>query len=82
MKIEKQLTELGIELPGFGPKITMVDPMEKRKHTTFSGVLFYLSGHRQVQNGEVLHPGQIGTDWAEPQGYTAAWLMCIKRAST
>jgi len=77
MSIQSRIDELGIELPDFADGSYYGQSYGKMKSHHIVGNVLYLSGHTPVRNGEVLHPGRIGSDVTVEQGYEAARLTGI-----
>ena len=72
MRIEERLGQMGIDLPDFttGPYYGTTYGKMKPHHIV--GNVLFLSGHTPVRNGEVLHPGRVGSTVTVEQGYQAA----------
>lgn len=78
MSIEKLVEEMGITLPDFGPEGFYGQRYGKMRPWRRVGNLLFLSGHvPEQENGEPLHPGQVGRDITVEQGYEAARLSGI-----
>ena len=77
MSIESRIESLGIVLPDFGDGTYYGKTYGKMKTHHIVGNVLYLSGHTPVRDGEVLHPGRIGSEVTVEQGYEAARLTGI-----
>ncbi|MBI3456873.1 MAG: RidA family protein [Candidatus Rokubacteria bacterium] len=77
MEIERELAQMGIELPGFGGTTYYGASYGKMKPYHRTGHLLFLSGHIPEKNGQILHPGRLGQNLTVEQGYEAARLTGI-----
>ena len=56
MEAERRLSEMGIELPDFGPATYYGASYGKMKPFHRTGSLLFLSGHIPEKDGQVIHP--------------------------
>ncbi len=72
MRVEQKLADMGIKLGTPGA------PVANYVSTVRTGSLVYVAGHIPFQaDGTVLHPGKVGKDVSEDQGYEAAKLAIV-----
>jgi enamine deaminase RidA (YjgF/YER057c/UK114 family) len=67
-RIDKRLTELGIELPEAAAPAANYVPY------VISGNLVFVAGQVTFHNGELKYQGKVGKDFTVEQGYEAARL--------
>ena len=78
MSIEKTVADMGIVLPDFGPNGFYGQRYGTMRPWRRVGNLLFLSGHvPEQENGEPLHPGQVGRDVTVEQAYESARLTGI-----
>jgi enamine deaminase RidA (YjgF/YER057c/UK114 family) len=77
MEAERRLSEMGIELPDFGPATYYGASYGKMKPFHRTGSLLFLSGHIPEKDGQVIHPGRLGDTVMLHQGYEAARLTGV-----
>jgi enamine deaminase RidA (YjgF/YER057c/UK114 family) len=77
MEAERRLSEMGIELPDFGPATYYGASYGKMKPFHRTGSLLFLSGHIPEKDGQVIHPGRLGDTVMLQQGYEAARLTGV-----
>jgi enamine deaminase RidA (YjgF/YER057c/UK114 family) len=77
MEAERRLSEMGIELPDFGPATYYGASYGKMKPFHRTGSLLFLSGHIPEKDGQVIHPGRLGDTVMLNQGYEAARLTGV-----
>lgn len=71
MNLEARLDKLGLRLPA-PPK-----PAGNYQPWRIAGDLLFLSGQFPIENGQLRHTGQVGTDLTEAEGYAAARLAAL-----
>lgn len=75
MPVEQKLREMGLELSRLSP------PVANYVSTVRTGNLLYVAGHiPRMPDDSVLHPGKVGREVTEEQGYAAAkqaMLNCL-----
>jgi len=71
MSVNDRLQELGIELPAAPPPVGAYVPWVR------TGNLIITSGQLPWQDGEMLHPGRLGAEVSDEQGFEAARVAAI-----
>jgi len=77
MTIEQRIEELGIALPDFGRQGYYGEQFGRMKSHHIVGDVLHLSGHVPVRDGELVHPGRLGSSVSLEQGYEAARITGI-----
>ena len=75
MKIETRVRELNLEIP------EPVKPIGAYLPAILSSNYIYVSGQLPFLNGELLHPGLLGSDVTIEQGYEAARICALNSLS-
>ena len=75
MKIEERIRELNLEIP------ETVKPIGAYLPALLSGNYIYVSGQLPFLNGELVHPGLLGSDVTIEQGFEAARICALNSLS-
>ena len=73
---EKNIKELGIDLPSSPPALANYVPYK------ITGNLLFISGQAPARNGEIIYKGKVGTEITLENGIMAAQLCCLNIIST